>query len=166
MRPEIKIYIAAKVEHAAKLAAYKKDGFHFNARWIHMAALGAESMKPVTHWQQENFDDIEAAHFVIFYVEPGDKLKGALVEIGYAIRAGKQIWIAGDGHGVEVPIPGYPVEAPGQEPVPASMRVPHRDVLPWGHYAQNIHIAIGLDVALSQIKAFAFPSKTLNHEGQ
>jgi hypothetical protein len=114
MRPEIKIYIAAKVEHAAKLAALSKDGFHFNARWIHMAALGAESMKPVTHWQQENFDDIEAAHFVIFYVEPGDKLKGALMEIGYAIRAGKHVWIVGDGHGVEIPIPGEPVMVPGE----------------------------------------------------
>lgn len=155
MRPEIKIYIASKVEHAAKLASFSKDGFHINARWIHMAVAGAANMKPVTHWQQENFDDIEAAHFVIFYVEPGDKLKGALVELGYAIRAGKQIWIAGDGHGVEIPI--Y-TGAPDSE---EGLRVPHRDVLPWGKYAQSIHMAVSLNVAMDQIKLFAFPDKRL-----
>lgn len=162
MRPEIKIYIAAKVEHAAKLAAYRKDGFHVNARWAFMADAGREQMKPVTHWQQENFDDIEAAHFFILYLEPGDKLKGALVELGWALRAGKQVWIAGDGHGVDVRVDDMAEPGPDGNMV----RMPHKDILPWGKYAQQIHIALSLDVALAQIKQFAFPSKTLNHEGQ
>lgn len=159
MRPEIKIYIAAKVEHAVKLAAFRKDGFHINARWIHMAAAGAEDMKPVTHWQQENFDDIVAAHFFIFYVEPGDKLKGALMELGYAIGNNKQIWIAGDGRGVEIPL--Y-TGAPDSE---EGLRIPHRDILPWGKYAQAIHIASSLDAALDQIKTFDFPNRRLGHDG-
>lgn len=155
MRPEIKVYIASKLEHAAKLRDVRHDGFHINARWIDTAEIHQKTLKPVTHWQQENFDDIEAAHFCILYVEPGDKLKGALVELGYAIRAGKQIWIAGDGHGVEVPVPGAEPVADG----PALMRVPHKDVLPWGRYAQNVHIVLSLDRAFKEIRAYAFGQK-------
>lgn len=156
MRREIKIYIASKLEHAAKLAALRKDGFHINARWIDTAPIGQQKLKPVTHWQQENFDDIEMADFVILYVEPGDKLKGALVELGVAIRAGKEIWIAGDGHGVEVSV----------ESDLGAFRLPHRDILPWSLYAQSIRVAASLDEAFSQIKARVFPEKKLDNEGK
>jgi hypothetical protein len=160
MRPEIKVYIASKLEHADKLAAIRKDGFHINARWIDMAEIHRKKMKPVTHWQQENFDDIEAADYVIFYIEAGDHLKGGIFELGYAVRAGKKIWIAGDGHGVEVTIPDG---ATGDDV--KTMRVPHKDIFPWGHYAQAIHIAPSLDAAFSQIKAEAFPDNKLNSRG-
>lgn len=160
MRREIKIAIAAKVEHAAKLAAISKDGFHITSRWIWMAASGQENMKPVTHWQQENFDDIEAADFVILYLEPGDKLKGALIEIGYAVRAGKQVWIAGDGHGVEIPWradqDAMTHHADGQ--AVEGRRLPHRDIEPWAGYAQAFHVAKSLDAALDQIARYAMPS--------
>jgi len=153
MRHEIKVYIASKLEHAGKLSIIRKDGFHINARWIDMAEIHRKKMKPVTHWQQENFDDIEAADFVILYVEPGDKMKGALGEIFYAVRAGKQVWIAGDGHGVEIPIPGAAPIGDDQ----AVMRVPHRDILPWALYKQSFHIVASLDEAFSAIHALMYP---------
>lgn len=156
MRREIKIAIAAKVEHAPKLAAIHKDGFHITSRWIWMAASGQESMKPVTHWQQENFDDIEMADFVILYLEPGDKLKGALIEIGYAVRAGKHVWIAGDGNGVEIPWRADQVAMVDNPDGPR--RLPHRDIEPWSGYRQAFHIAKSLDAALDQIARFASPT--------
>lgn len=156
---QIKVYISAKLEHAAKLAALRFDGIHINSRWIEMADAGRKRMKPVTHWQQENFDDIDMAHFVILYLEPGDHLKGSLFEIGYAIRAGKKVWIAGDGHGVEVPWPAEAIH--GDEP----RRIPHKDIEPWCHYRQQIRVVDSLETAILQIKQIVRPDAIKNVDG-
>lgn len=153
MRSEIKVYISAKLEHAAKLRDLKVDGFHINSRWIWMADMGRSNQKPVTHWQQENFDDIEAAHYFIMYVEPGDHLKGSIFEIGYAVRADKKCWIAGDGHGVDVPIKDAGGMFPAEENGPDTIRLPHRGSVPWGFYAQQIRVVLSLDEAFKQINA-------------
>lgn len=95
----IKVYIASKVRHADMLLALRgavdSDGIHFNARWVETCNLAVSSTKPVSHWQRENFDDIERAHAVFCYAEAGEHLKGGLVEVGVAIRAGKPIFIIG-----------------------------------------------------------------------
>lgn len=95
----LKIYIASKVRHAELLRGLRtgidSDGIHFNARWVETCGLAFNATKPVSHWQQENFDDIEAADAVFGYAEEGEHLKGGLVEIGWALRAGKPIFIIG-----------------------------------------------------------------------
>lgn len=154
MRPETKVYISAKLEHSQKLLSLKKDGFHFNARWPFMAASAQQRMVPVTHWQQENYDDIETADYFILYVEPGDHLKGSLQEYGYALRAGKYIWIAGDGHGVDYTPPDQEV----------TLRVPHKDVMPFGLFRQQTRIVLSLDQAFKEIKAL-HGSPVMNSEG-
>ncbi len=100
---QIKVYISAKLEHAKLLATLNVDGFHINARWIEMADAGRKRMKPVSHWQAENFDDIIAAHVFILYVEPSDQLKGSIFEAGYAVAHGKKVWIAGNGDNCTAP---------------------------------------------------------------
>lgn len=152
---QIKVYISAKLEHAAKLAALKVDGFHINARWIEMADAGRKRLKPVTHWQQENFDDIETAHFFLLYVEPSDDLKGSLFEIGYAVGIGKKCWIAGDGHGVEVTPEG----------AANSITVPHKGVLPWGHYRQRIRMAPTIQAAFIDIRRYVRPDTIKEIDG-
>jgi len=143
---QIKVYIASKREHAAKLAAICMDGIHINSRWIDTVDIGRARSKPVTHWQQENFDDIAAAHFVVFYIEPSDDVKGALFEVGYAVGIGKRVWIAGDGHGVEVEVAG------------ATLDLPHKTaLLPWGLYRQAIRISPSLEEALRAIKRLVRP---------
>lgn len=162
---QIKVYISAKLEHAAKLAALQVDGFHINARWIEMADLGRKRMKPVTHWQQENFDDIGAAHFFILYAEPSDQLKGSLFEIGYAVGIGKRCWVAGNG------VKGAPGDAWAglvdvtPEGAANSIQVPHKDVLPWGHYRQAIRMAPTLEMAFSQIRQIVRPDRIKNVDG-
>lgn len=153
MLQQIKVYTSAKVEHADKLKAVNQDGFHFNARWLDTADVGRQRLKPVTHWQQENFDDITAAHFFLLYVEPGDKLKGSLVEIGYAIGIGKKCWVAGDGHGVDIVCPD------------GALRMPHRDVLPWSMYRQRIRVVPSLGVALSQMRDLVRPDVLKDMDG-
>lgn len=150
---QIKVYISAKLEHAPKLAALKQDGFHINARWIEMAEAGRQRLKPVSHWQQENFDDIEMADFVILYLEPGDHLKGSLFEIGYAIGRGKKVWIAGDGNGLDV------VTAEG------IVRLPHKDIMPWCWYNQAVRVVPSLNHAFLDIKRTVRPDDRLPATG-
>jgi hypothetical protein len=152
---QIKVYTSAKLEHAAKLKAVSQDGFHFNARWLDTADAGRQRLKPVTHWQQENFDDIVAAHFFLLYVEPGDHLKGSLVEIGYAIGRGKKCWIAGDGNGVDVIT----------EATTGHVRLPHRDILPWSMYRQRVRVVPSLTVALAQMRALVRPDVVTEMDG-
>lgn len=152
---QIKVYTSSKLEHAAKLKAADQDGFHFNARWLDTADAGRQRLKPVTHWQQENFDDIVAAHFFLLYVEPGDHLKGSLVEMGYAIARGKKCWIAGDGNGANFITEGNA----------GVLRLPHKDILPWGSYRQAVRIVPSLAHALGQMREFVRPSTLKNNDG-
>ncbi len=147
---QIKVYISAKLEHAAKLAALR-----INARWIEMADLGRKRMKPVTHWQQENFDDIAAAHFFILYAEPSDQLKGSLFEIGYAVGIGKRCWIAGAGIKTADGWAGLVDAKPdGAE---NTIQLPHKDVFPWGYYRQSIRMAPTLERAFHEIRQLVRP---------
>lgn len=158
---QIKVYVSAKIEHAPMLAGLHVDGFHINARWIEMAESGRRRLKPVTHWQQENFDDIRAAHFFILYAEPADELKGSIGETFYAIANDKKCWIAGnadkagDGWGLEVTPDG----------AANSIRVANRGILPWGHFRQNIRMVSGLAKTFSDIREFVRPNYTKDAAG-
>ena len=153
---QIKVYIASKRRHAAKLAAIDVPGIHVNSRWIDLALLeaGRKRKKPVTQWQQENFDDIASAHFIVLYLEPGDELEGALWETGYAAGLGKKIWIAGDGHGVDVEIDEGVFKC-----------LPHRGVLPWGLFRQQVRIVLSLETAFEAIRCEAIPRTLIKNDG-
>lgn len=153
---QIKVYIAAKRRHAEKLSALDYAGIHVNSRWIDLALVERDRKrkKPVTQWQQENFDDISSAHFFGLYLEPGDELEGALWEAGYAAGIGKKIWVIGDGHGVEVEIdPGV------------FKRLPHRGILPWALYRQQVRIVLSLEAAFESIKHEAIPQTFIRSDG-
>lgn len=152
---QIKVYISGKLEHAARLAALQPDGIHINSRWIEMAEGARKRMKPVTHWQQENFDDIASAHFFIMYVEPSDQLKGSLFEIGYAVGIGKKCWIAGNGQLVDV-VP---------EGAANSIQLPHKGIIPWGQYRQRIRMASTIDQAFKEIRALVRPAMITGMDG-
>lgn len=158
---QIKTYISAKLGHASMLAALQPDGFHINARWIEMADAGRKRMKPISHWQQENFDDIVAAHVFILYVEPSDQLKGSIFEAGYAVAHGKKIWIvgngdkAGEGWGVDCPIEGSE----------KMIRLPHKDIPSWGLYRPAIKCIPSLSGAFLNIKTLVNQDRILNAKG-
>lgn len=71
------------------------DGVHFVARWLDTANLASNAAKPVAHWQQENYIDIQASSAVCVYAEKGERLTNALQEVGYAIACGKSIYCIG-----------------------------------------------------------------------
>lgn len=119
MLTQIKIYWTAKREHANKILKAIPDGFHCNSRWVYMQQFGD---RPVTHWLRENFDDAIASNFVGFLVEPGDKLKTSLIEIGNALAHGKKIFIASDTL-IDVDDPTL---------------MPHKDLMPWVGFGEQI----------------------------
>lgn len=162
MRIEIKVYISAKLEHAGRLAHLQPDGFHINARWIEMADSGRKRLKPVTHWQQENYDDIVAAHFFVLFCLPSDHLKGSLEETGFAIGNGKRVWIAGNATGKDDENWGVLVKPEGAE---HEIRVPHKDVLPWGLDTQRIRMVSCLDQAFQEMRKIALQERVLDASG-
>lgn len=144
MQQQIKVYITAKREHAEKILAAVPDGFHCNARWIYMVNSPA---RPVTHWLMENFDDAIASHFVIFYVEAGDRLRTSLVEVGNAIAHGKKIFIA------------------GERDFEDHKGLPHRDLDPWVGYTSQVKISGTLAQTFAFIKRLARPEIITKHDG-
>jgi hypothetical protein len=157
---QIKVYISAKVEHAPMLAQLHPDGIHINSRWIEMADAGRKRNKPVSHWQQENFDDIRMAHFFILYSEPADYLKGSIGETFYAIAAGKKCWLAGNALSPQDEGWGLiykPDGAPGAE-----LRVPNKGLMPWGLYRPSIRIVSCLERAFTEIRAYANQDRILS----
>jgi len=94
----IRVYITAKVIHANMLkeSRVKYDGIYFTARWSIVANISSESVRPVTYWLNDNFDDISRSDFVIIYAEKHDVLKTSLVEVGWAMAHGKPVYCVGD----------------------------------------------------------------------
>ena len=105
MRP-IKIAFASKLDHAEKILAAQREGFHFISRWLYMGQASKKVAKPASHWLEENFEDIKSADYVICYAEhvessindalEGEVLKTALVEVGWAMAWGKPVICIGN----------------------------------------------------------------------
>lgn len=105
VRP-IKVAVCSKLRHAEKFRKLNKPGIHFNSRWIYMGVEAKAMAKPASHWMEENFNDIEAADYVICYAEhvestlseniEGELLSMALVEVGYAMKCNKLILCIGN----------------------------------------------------------------------
>lgn len=159
---QIKTYISAKLGYASYLAERQPEGFHINARWIEMADAGRKRMKPISHWQQENFDDITAAHVFILYVEPSDQLKGSIFEAGYAVAHGKKIWIAGNGDKTGE---GWGVDC-NLDGVANMIKLPHKDIPSWGLYRPSIKCVPSLTAAFTDIKRLIQQDRVLDAGGK
>lgn len=106
----IKIYTASKLCHYMKWRKLRKQypKLHFNARWVEQEHLQAEinaqaamhdSTLPndiATQVWIEDIDDVMEADYCLVYAEDGEHLRGALVEAGAAIAAGKGVIVVGD----------------------------------------------------------------------
>lgn len=141
MPRQIKVYTASKIRHAATLLGLRAthDGFHLNARWLDTGNLASNSAKPVSHWLEENFDDIRAADYVLVYAEAGEHLKTALVEVGFALAYGKPVYVVGKTDGAV-------------SENPEAMLGGHPDFAPWCMYSQLIHRMPTLQAALDHMR--------------
>lgn len=92
------VYIASKTRHAEKIKALEGafPRVYFTARWPRLCHMSSEAVRPVTHWQNDNFSDIARSEVILVYAEDGDELYGALIEVGYAFPfPDKLIYVVG-----------------------------------------------------------------------
>jgi nucleoside 2-deoxyribosyltransferase len=93
----IRVYTASCTQHASLWQTLVSDWLevHFTARWalVHAPANVPESHAKV-FWSQD-LADVLASDVVLIYAEEGDQLRGALVEAGAALGAGRPVLAVG-----------------------------------------------------------------------
>ena len=103
-----KIYIASKAKHRPRWRALRDSGVNINSRWIDTPDLyiGTTAGDGVSDLDYEKLwiqciEDVINCDMLILYVEPGEVLKGALVEVGAALAAGRMVIACADLDGIE-----------------------------------------------------------------
>lgn len=96
----VKVYFASKTCHAPKwigLRAAWQDRIHFVARWPYMVGVvpATDPVAAQNFWQDDMLD-VSTADVVIVYVEPGEHLRGALVEAGMALAYDNWVIVVGN----------------------------------------------------------------------
>jgi nucleoside 2-deoxyribosyltransferase len=92
----MKIYIASKAVRRDRWRQLRESGAPFNSRWIDVEdGLPDEQIDFAELWQW-CIEDVRACDILIAVVEPGERLKGVLIEIGAAIALGKRVIVLGD----------------------------------------------------------------------
>lgn len=96
-----KIYIASKLRHADKWRDLEKEypAIKFCMRWPSYAKSLPDEEPYVGVIWSHFLEDIKECDGVILYAEPGDNLRGALVECGMAIALGKFVIVIGTHEG-------------------------------------------------------------------
>ena len=93
-----KIYFASKLKHAEKFIkwAIEHPEHHMVSRWPYLTGLVPDNAEHAVNFWDDDFADIERCDVLVVYAEQGDKLRGALVEVGYALALNKKVIVIGD----------------------------------------------------------------------
>ena len=82
-------YVSSKLKHAQMWKAARDNGWDIISSWIDGEKLeGHEALQDM--WDTY-FTEIAHCTQLVLYVEPGEKLKGALIEVGAALMLGKKV---------------------------------------------------------------------------
>ncbi len=88
-----KIYIASKTKHADKWIGLKNSGVNIISTWIYEA--GVNESKDLKDLSIRCIEESFFADALIIYCKPGEILKGALLEVGSSLGAGKSVYCVG-----------------------------------------------------------------------
>lgn len=91
------IYTASKTTHAWRWRALRDTGVPINSTWIDEAGVG-ETVDFRDLWAR-CVGEAAGADALVLYVEPGETLKGALVEVGAALASGVPVYVVGNPDG-------------------------------------------------------------------
>ena len=104
----MKIYVASKLHHAPMWKKLREDWKPHKllivSRWIDVPNLD-DATTAIDQFRvgwEKNLDDIAMANVCVAYTEPGDILRGALIEIGAMLSWGNRVYLVGhrsDVHG-------------------------------------------------------------------
>lgn len=90
-----RLYFSSKVRHAAKWRAYENDErFKLHCSWIYAGEKGDIQDWP-DHWVT-CVNESKEADATIFYHEDGEKVAGALIEVGAALGNDHPLYYVGD----------------------------------------------------------------------
>lgn len=87
------IYVASKIKHAPKWRAYREAGFPIVSTWIDEAEEG-QSSSYIDLWLR-CVQEASNCACLIAYREQGEKLTGALIEIGCALAGPRLVLLTG-----------------------------------------------------------------------
>lgn len=93
----MKIYIASKANHRAKWRSLRSAGVPIISRWIDVDDKFSDDPTGLDYeklWEM-CVEDVRECSLLVCYVEFGEVLKGALVELGGALLLGKPIIACG-----------------------------------------------------------------------
>ena len=89
----MKIYTASKCIHAALWRTLRDTGYQITSTWIDEAGQGESNN--YSELATRCLDDITKADLLLLYCNPGEILKGALIEVGVALAQGKRVLCVG-----------------------------------------------------------------------
>ena len=89
----MRFYTASKTKHAPQWKELRAAGYKVTATWIDEAGEGQTAN--YAELAERCLRDIEEADFMLLYCEPGELLKGALVEAGMALALGRPVRCVG-----------------------------------------------------------------------
>lgn len=84
------VYVCSRTHHAGLWKEYRAAGVPIIASWINEAGAGETENFGVL-WERIRQEVLSATHVIVFACASDFPLKGALVEAGMAIAAGKPI---------------------------------------------------------------------------
>ena len=88
------VYMASRTIHADKWKALRAAGNRITSSWIDTVIDGGNGGGYEELWVR-CIMDVSASKAVIVYVEPGEMLNGALVEVGAALSMKKPVFAVG-----------------------------------------------------------------------
>lgn len=87
------VYVASKVKHAGMWRQLRNFGMPINSTWIDEAGEG--QTEDHAELASRCLREVQEADALILFCEPGDVLKGALIEAGAALVIGKHVFCIG-----------------------------------------------------------------------
>jgi hypothetical protein len=102
----MKIYIASKTKHAQKWIKLLRRGHNIISTWILEAGEGEST--DLTGLSIRCIVEATEADVLILYCENGELLKGALLEAGAALGAGKEVRQVGDCQSISKVLANHP----------------------------------------------------------
>jgi len=92
--PRHGVYFASKVKHAHRWQALRAAGVPTASSWIDEAGEGQTA--DYVELSERCLREIAEAKVLILYCEPGEILKGALLEAGAALMAETPVYLVGE----------------------------------------------------------------------
>jgi hypothetical protein len=94
-----KIYIASKAKHRPRWREFRDiNGYDIISKWIDIPDKFSQDSSGMDYkrlWLN-CVQDVRDCDVLVMYAEPGEVMKGALIELGIALGLGKEIIVAGD----------------------------------------------------------------------